>query len=188
MRTGVELLRTHARAWEAFRLANAAMLEQRARADWIRAGAPKPGPTRDDGHRWRPFQIAFILMCLEDIVNPATTETRDEVDLLWFPTGGGKTEAYLGLIAFTVFHRRLREPAAGGGVTALMRYTTAATHDPTIRAGHPPSYRMRGDPPRAPRAGFGTDLNRAVGWPGRDPQHTPRCGESTQGVASSRCP
>ena len=123
MRTGVELLRTHARAWEAFRLANAAMLEQRARAEWIRAGAPQPGPTRDDGHRWRPFQIAFILMCLEDIVNPATTETRDEVDLLWFPTGGGKTEAYLGLIAFTVFHRRLRDPAAGGGVTALMRYT-----------------------------------------------------------------
>ena len=123
MRRGVELLRTDARAWEAFRLANAAMAQQRARADWIRAGTPAPGPTKDDVHRWRPFQIAFILLCLEDIVNPATSETRDEVDLLWFPTGGGKTEAYLGLIAFTVFHRRLREPAAGGGVTALMRYT-----------------------------------------------------------------
>ena len=123
MRTGVELLKTHSRAWESFRLANAAMFEQRARADWIRAGTQGSGPTKDDRYSWRPFQIAFILMCLGDIVNPAISGTRDKVDLLWFPTGGGKTEAYLGLIAFTVFHRRLREPAAGGGVTSLMRYT-----------------------------------------------------------------
>ena len=112
-------------------------------------------------------------MCLEDIVNPATTETRDEVDLLWFPTGGGKTEAYLGLIAFTVFHRRLRDPAAGGGVTALMRYTLRLLTIQQFERATLLLTRMRGNSPRPPRAGLGTDLDRAVGWPGGDAQHTP---------------
>ena len=122
MRRGVRLLETDARAWNSFRLMNEAMQEQRARADWIRRGSSGEGPTIDDTHQWRPFQIAFILMCLNDIVEASSLERR-EVDLLWFPTGGGKTEAYLGLIAFTVFHRRLRDTIGGAGVTALMRYT-----------------------------------------------------------------
>ena len=47
------------------------------------------------------------------------------MDLLWFPTGGGKTEAYLALIAFLAFHRRLSgdRPNGGEGVAAVMRYT-----------------------------------------------------------------
>jgi hypothetical protein len=65
--------------------------------------------------------MAFILLCLEGIAVPESDD-RALADLLWFPTGGGKTEAYLGLIAFTVFLRRLRQQD-GGGVTALMRYT-----------------------------------------------------------------
>lgn len=119
---GITLLERDDTAWEAFVLANRAMLTQRARTVWIQRERPDPGPEEDGSHRWRPFQIAFILMCLPGIAD-AEHPDRDVADLLWFPTGGGKTEAYLGLIAFSILHRRLRNPESGGGLTALMRYT-----------------------------------------------------------------
>lgn len=122
MRRGIRLLETETEVMRAFRLANEAMLVQRARAAWIKAGSPPSGPVRSDDHRWRPFQIAFILLCLEGLADPSSDD-RSIADLLWFPTGGGKTEAYLGLIAFTVFLRRLRRPDSGDGVTVIMRYT-----------------------------------------------------------------
>jgi hypothetical protein len=122
MRKGVQILASHDQAWQAFQLANFAMLEQRARTVWLKAGRPPGGPSGDTSHQWRPFQIAFILLCVEGIVDP-TSADRSTTDLLWFPTGGGKTEAYLGLIAFTTFLRRLGNPQSGGGVTVLMRYT-----------------------------------------------------------------
>ncbi len=74
------------------------------------AGKTTPEPDAGGEHEWRPFQLAFILLCLEGIVD-ADHEDREIADLLWFPTGGGKTEAYLGLIAFTIFLRRLRDGA-----------------------------------------------------------------------------
>ncbi|MFZ3497843.1 helicase-related protein [Streptomyces sp. 5.8] len=122
IRRGVELLADprHPEFLEAFRLANRAMAEQRSRTAWIKDG--RKGSPDPKGGRWRPFQVAFMLLCLEGIVNP-DHDDRKVADLLWFPTGGGKTEAYLGLIAFTVFLRRLRDGVNGGGVTVLMRYT-----------------------------------------------------------------
>ena len=122
MRAGIGLLATDSDAWEAFRLANKAMLMQRARSDWLAAADTTSPPDLDGDHRWRPFQIAFILLCLEGIANPHSQD-RELTDLLWFPTGGGKTEAYLGLLAFTAMLRRLRASSSGHGVTAIMRYT-----------------------------------------------------------------
>ena len=122
MRRGVELLADGDRPeiFTAFQLANQAMAEQRARSAWIKNG--REGSVDMASGRWRPFQIAFILLCLEGIIDPGH-EDRSVADLLWFPTGGGKTEAYLGLIAFTTFLRRLRDGEDGAGVTVLMRYT-----------------------------------------------------------------
>lgn len=119
MSAGIDLLERDPDALEAFRLANRVMALQRGRGQWIkreRVGEPSPEGT------WRPFQLGFMLLCLNGMVD-ATHPDRAIADLLWFPTGGGKTEAYLGLIAFTVFHRRLRHGSTGGGVTVLMRYT-----------------------------------------------------------------
>jgi hypothetical protein len=74
---------------------------------------------------WRAFQLAFILLNLEGIFDDSpNNEKRNElVDLVWFPTGGGKTEAYLGLISLTILHRKMKYAAKGGGTAAIMRYT-----------------------------------------------------------------
>jgi len=76
---------------------------------------------------WRPFQLAFILQELESILDPKS-KNRDVCDLLWIPTGGGKTEAYLAIAAFAIIFRRLRDTSPGkgktdGGVTVISRYT-----------------------------------------------------------------
>jgi hypothetical protein len=122
MRAGIELVDTDAECRRAFQLANIAMLKQRARTDWLKLGKPTPAPVESDTLTWRPFQIAFILLCLKGIADPGSND-RQIADLLWFPTGGGKTEAYLGLIAFVIFLRRLRSKGKASGVTVLMRYT-----------------------------------------------------------------
>src|SRR5262249_8193835 len=74
---------------------------------------------------WRPFQIGFILQCIAGIAEPDGRGAHDRrvADLLWFPTAGGKTEAYLGLSAFTLGLRRLAGASDGSGVAILMRYT-----------------------------------------------------------------
>lgn len=122
MRSGVDLLSQDDKAWNAFQLANQAMLQQRGRTEWLRNDRPTPEPTLGSEHKWYPFQLAFILISIRGIAD-TNSEDRDVADLLWFPTGGGKTEAYLGLLAFTVFLRRLRHQEEGDGVTVIMRYT-----------------------------------------------------------------
>ena len=68
---------------------------------------------------WRPFQLAFILLNLDGIFKSQSdvswAKRNELVDLVWFPTGGGKTEAYLGLIALTIINRRLTCGEAGYG-------------------------------------------------------------------------
>lgn len=102
---------------KAFRLANKAMFLQR------KQGLINTGKyTTDEEIRWYPFQLAFFLQEIISFADEQGAE-RKKVDLLWFPTGGGKTEAYLGIAAFAIFLRRLRYGNKGDGVTVLMRYT-----------------------------------------------------------------
>lgn len=120
MQAGIDLLRRDEDVLRAFRLMNRAMAEQRSRQAWHRSGRTGDPVTTADAS-WRPFQIAFILTNLVGLAE-ADSDDRDLADLLWFPTGGGKTEAYLGLIGLAILLRRLRNPAHGG-VSAIMRYT-----------------------------------------------------------------
>ncbi|WP_342425295.1 DISARM system helicase DrmA [Paenibacillus sp. FSL L8-0502] len=132
MRKGLGLIRDEGRDREVFRafcFANRVMSKQRIQSIWARkASKTKNWSEEPKGIRtqWRPFQIAFILQSLTGIVEP-DHDDRKVADLLWFPTGGGKTEAYLGLSAFVMALRRLRKEQNGkrgdAGVTILMRYT-----------------------------------------------------------------
>ncbi len=113
IREGVALLRDNDLVFQAFCLSNEAMNAQAAG----RQRGDLAGPLV-----WFPFQLAFILLTIPSLVdrnNPA----RSTMDLLWFPTGGGKTEAYLGLTAFTIFYRRLTGATEESHVDVLMRYT-----------------------------------------------------------------
>jgi hypothetical protein len=105
---------------EAFRIVNRAMAASGRRRQANLGNVP---PDMVDAPAWRPFQLAFLLMNLRGMAEPAHAD-REVVDLLFFPTGGGKTEAYLALAAFTLLLRRLRHPGiTSAGVSVLMRYT-----------------------------------------------------------------
>jgi len=106
-------------AWLAFKYANEAMYLQRCRTIKKDSGADAIDPKKIN---WYPFQLAFILLEVSSFVEP-DGDDRKLVDLLWFPTGGGKTEAYLGIAAFEIFYRRLANPDKCDGLTVIMRYT-----------------------------------------------------------------
>lgn len=138
IRKGIELLETNPLAWNAFELANRAMYMQRVHVG-VQAKFEESYPDNEelgdildqmdyyeepDVHKWRPFQLAFLLMSIPSMVDDSLeNEERNLVDLIWFPTGGGKTEAYLGLTAFTIFYRRLAYKETSSGTTVIMRYT-----------------------------------------------------------------
>ena len=138
MKSGLNLIKTDVSVRKAFRLMNHAMLLQQvastnperkfvASSRNVRGGftIPFKAPSHQDVSggrgRWRPFQIGFILAALVSTASPESDD-RELVDLIWFPTGGGKTEAYLGLSAFSAFLRRIRNPD-DAGTEVLMRYT-----------------------------------------------------------------
>jgi len=134
MTTGWEMVGSDHIAERAFRWANEAMLDQQVRSnlplrevergkdDVLRVKGIHPKLETPSGRgTWRPFQIAFILASLPELVEPSEKE-RSLVDLIFFPTGGGKTEAYLGASAISLLARRLRDPLDAGTDT-LMRYT-----------------------------------------------------------------
>ena len=132
---GINIL-TQDDSWirESFRLANQAMLRQMIHGKI----AQKPlllgeGFTEEIDYRseeykilkWYPFQLAFQLLSLPSLAGDTEKdmEERDLVDLIWFPTGGGKTEAYLAVAAFEMIARRLRFGDEGAGTSVIKRYT-----------------------------------------------------------------
>ena len=121
MHEGISLLEESSSARDAFRLAMAAMHEQMHQSNLVKGkGDEKEASQREP--MWRPFQLGFILVALTSTAN-ANHPDRDLVDLIWFPTGGGKTEAYLGLAAFEIFRRRIEHGIRGGGTAVITRYT-----------------------------------------------------------------
>lgn len=141
MREGIETLRNNENAYNAFLLANRAMFMQRIhsrkQADLFNSNADRyPGDKdiaewldnldytseTDSDCIWRPFQLAFILMDINSLVHDDSPD-RAIVDLIWFPTGGGKTEAYLGVTAFCIFYRKLAHLKESSGTSVMMRYT-----------------------------------------------------------------
>ena len=112
---GIEYLRSNDDAWRAFALANLAMDRQTN----FEVKRERKGPLS-----WRPFQLAYFLLVVAGL-SDLDNNSRECVDLLWFPTGGGKTEAYLALTAYQIFLRRIQsqQRCNAGGVDVLMRYT-----------------------------------------------------------------
>jgi len=131
MRDGVDILKKNATAFAAFKTANKSMLMQSLHSD-LQKARRDPGdahikwPSLDTGaassRKWRPFQLAFLLLSLRGTIEPDSKD-RQIVDLIWFPTGGGKTEAYLGLTAFTILFQRLTAKTEKLGTAIMMRYT-----------------------------------------------------------------
>jgi hypothetical protein len=139
IRAGIAVL-SDPLAAEAFRFANHAMWQQRVHTlaaearrqdEALKLESAVAAADVTKNRSWRPFQLAFVLINLPALVDPKHAERvpgpEALVDLLFFPTGGGKTEAYLGLTAFAIAIRRLQGPAFGrdgrDGVAVLMRYT-----------------------------------------------------------------
>ena len=112
MAEGIAAIRDDVNVRTAFQLAQTAM---RLQFGWPRGGDPLV---------WRPFQLAFQLLVIAPLATRSHPD-RETMDLLWFPTGGGKTEAYLALTAFVILLRRLlaAKQDEGAGVAVLMRYT-----------------------------------------------------------------
>lgn len=146
---GIDLLLANTDALRSFRFMNRVMADQRVHSQVAQRRIADPDISLFDAeqgirtvtdknkfpHHWRVFQIAFILMQLRSIIDPSSESRSDRhlarAQLLFFPTGGGKTEAYLGLAAYSFAARRLQGTVhtpdgdldGSAGVTVIMRYT-----------------------------------------------------------------
>ena len=133
---GIKVLAENDHALAAFRSANLSMANQRIHSMFALSQRRDEPKTLADfeirkNRSWRPFQLAFILLSIPSLADPnhhdRTQPIEAYADLLWFPTGGGKTEAYLGVAAFTTFIRRLQGDLGGydssRGLAVVMRYT-----------------------------------------------------------------
>lgn len=114
IKKGIDMICNNGDVRLAFCFANKAMDQQ---AVWSGRASMK----------FRPFQLAFVLASMESVLNPASVH-RNTCDLLWVPTGAGKTEAYLFLVAMTAAYRRLtsmkeEKASSGAGVSIISRYT-----------------------------------------------------------------
>lgn len=121
IKSGLDMLESDAKARTAFHLANEAMLSQYLHYSVVANECDVIREPQEGIRSWRPFQIAFLLMNVKSMIDDDSPE-RNMLDLIWFPTGGGKTEAYLGLSAFTLILERLNGESCYGS-TILMRYT-----------------------------------------------------------------
>lgn len=132
MRRGINVINTNRTVLECFALANRAMLLQRIHSSDSYAGSRRQLSAKSfvepnvqnhiSQHNWRPFQLAFQLLTISSVAFEEDPD-RDVVDLIWFPTGGGKTEAYLAVTAFIIFYRRIMYGDKGFGTSIIMRYT-----------------------------------------------------------------
>ncbi len=136
LQQGIDTLKNDEKALEAFRFANRAMALQRVRSVYAlkrrRGEDPDLGELeKSERPSWRPFQLAFLLLSMPSLADPMHADRvqpmEAHADLLWFPTGGGKTEAYLGVAAFTMAIRRLQGKLGNydgsRGLAVIMRYT-----------------------------------------------------------------
>ena len=129
---GLEILKTDKAIQDAFMFMNKAMAQQQFH---YKLSTEKDFEYKNDLNKidysnelqkigkgkWYPFQIIFIILNIKSFYDPLS-EDRDIMDLIWFPTGGGKTEAYLGLSSFVIFLRKIKEPEKSGNAV-IMRYT-----------------------------------------------------------------
>jgi hypothetical protein len=186
LRDGIRVLLDDPEAVRCFRFMNDVMAQQRIHSQIVEKRAKNPSLTiaqarslvMADGakaHSWRPFQLAFVLMQIPALLDPAHERrgsTLATVELLFFPTGGGKTEAYLGLAAYAFAIRR-RQGALDSpdgrldgtdGITVLMRYTLRLLTVSAVPAGDDPHLRGRAGAAGGPRdVGSGAVPHRAVG-------------------------
>ncbi|MGW2540709.1 DISARM system helicase DrmA [Kitasatospora sp. NPDC001574] len=145
---GLEHLLSDEEALRCFRFMNRVIADQRVQSQVAQRRANQPEDSRESldearaavleqgprAHSWYTFQLAFVLMQLPLLSDPGAEKRSGDLakaQLLFFPTGGGKTEAYLGLAAYTFAIRRRQGvveafdgPLDGrSGVAVLMRYT-----------------------------------------------------------------
>ena len=123
IKKGIHYLSSDKNAFDAFKLMNLSILTMFARKSKYQGKNFYDTDPDDRQPTWYAFQIAFCLAALPGIIDPISEkDDREIVDLIWFPTGGGKTESYLALLSFTILFRRLKNPQ-NIGTTVIMRYT-----------------------------------------------------------------